>query len=106
MSGDQKRKSGGLLNIFIGFIFFLFMRLDSWVISLPAWLTLILHFTTGLSLKWFLLTLIVWLVVGALRFVIIMFARWGASSSDSVKKESKNPYSIKKTDRSGERDGE
>lgn len=105
MSGDQKRKSGGILNIFIGFVFFLFMRLDSWAVSLPAWLTLILHFTTGLSLKWFLLTLIVWLVIGALRFVIIMFARWGASASEPAQKENKNPYSITKAGGDSERNG-
>lgn len=97
MDKTSRGKAAGAFDLFLGFVFFLFMRLDSWVISLPAWLTLILHFTTGLSIKWFILTLIVWLAVGALRFIIIMYARWGAESSATPPRENKNPYSANKS---------
>ena len=47
-SGNKKRRSA--LGIIFGILFFLFWRIDSWLCSVPMWLTLILHFTIGLSI--------------------------------------------------------
>jgi hypothetical protein len=58
------------------------------------WLTLILHFVIGLSWKWFFATLIVWLLAGFIRYLLIVFARWGGNS-EMPEKENKNPYSHK-----------
>lgn len=77
-----------------GFLLYLLFRLDSLLYSLPAWLTLILHFTNGLSIKWFWLVFGLWFAVGIIRYLILMFARWGGNS-ESPKQENKNPYSHK-----------
>jgi hypothetical protein len=77
-----------------GLVLFLFWRVSSWVCSLPAWITLILHFTIGLPLYWFWATLAVWLIAGILRYLTIRFARWGASATrNDPPRENKNPYS-------------
>lgn len=76
-----------------GAFIFLFMRVSSWMCSLPAWITLILHFTVGLPIFWFWLTLLAWLAAGMLRYLIIVFARWSADSPEP-EKENKNPYSV------------
>ena len=81
-------------EFFSGLLFFLFLRLSSWICSIPAWATLILHFTIGLKIYWFWLTLAAWLLVGVIHFALICFGRWGANSPDPVK-ENKNPYSSK-----------
>lgn len=78
----------------LGLFFCLFFRVSSWLCSVPMWLTLILHFVIKLSLKWFFATLIVWLAVGIIRYLVICFARWGASYPEPDK-ENKNPYSSK-----------
>ncbi len=78
-----------------GMLFFLFFRVSSWMCSVPMWLTLILHFTVGLSIWWFWGTLAVWLLAGALRYCLINFARWGAYEGTPYR-ENKNPYSNKK----------
>lgn len=75
---------------------FLFFRLSSWMCSIPAWATLILHFTVGLSIKWFWLTLAVWLLAGMLRWLMFDLGRWGArETANEPPKENKNPYSYK-----------
>ena len=79
----------------LGLLFFLFLRAGSWACSLPAWLTLLLHFTSGLPLVWFFATLAAWLVAGVLRYLVIRFARWGAADPPE-NKDNKNPYSRKK----------
>ena len=87
-------KGESALSVVLGLLLFLFWRIESWICSLPAWITLILHFTNGLSIWWFWATLAVWILSGVLRYLIVLFARWGASG-ETVKKENKNPYSRK-----------
>ncbi len=82
------------LSAVLGLLLFLFWRIDSWICSLPAWITLILHFTAGLSIWWFWGTLGVWILSGFLRYLIVLFARWG-SSGEPAMRENKNPYSNK-----------
>ncbi|MEE3427468.1 MAG: hypothetical protein VZQ55_00655 [Ruminococcus sp.] len=88
----KKRNVGGFLY---GLCFFLFFRISSWLCSVPMWATLILHFTVGLPIYWFWLTLAVWLLAGVIRYLMIRFARWGASTAPNPVKENKNPYSAK-----------
>ena len=90
----MKKSGRSFGSILFGLLFFIFLRVDSWLCSLPAWLTLILHFTVGLSIWWFWGTLIVWIAVGILRYLLILFGRWGASSEEPYK-ENRNPYSVK-----------
>lgn len=72
------------------------MRISSWMCSIPMWFTLIAHFVFGLPIFWFWLTLAVWLLAGVIRYLLICFARWGASSPDiNSNKPNKNPYSKK-----------
>ena len=82
----------------LGFLFFLFWRVSSWLCSVPMWLTLILHFTVGLPIVWFWATLAVWLLAGLIRYLLILFGRWGGSMPDPVK-ENKNPYSVRSTEK-------
>lgn len=81
-------------NFLYGLMFVLFFRISSWLCSVPMWLTLILHFVIGLSWKWFIATLAVWLLAGFIRYLLIVFARWG-SNSEMPERENKNPYSHK-----------
>lgn len=83
-------------EILSSFCFFVIFRISFWLCSLPAWLTLILHFTIGLSLWWFWATLLVWILAGVLRYALVRFGRWGAEqSARQAPKENKNPYSYK-----------
>lgn len=79
-------------GFFSGLVFFFFMRLDSLFFSLPIWLLLVLHFTIKLPLKWFFLAVGIFFLVGFIRYLVLLFARWGASYEDAPK-ENKNPYS-------------
>ena len=88
------KKGESALGTLFGLLFFLFLRVESWLCSLPAWITLILHFTSSLSIWWFWATLGIWILSGVLRYLLVLFARWGASD-EPVKKENKNPYSRK-----------
>ena len=100
MASDNKRKRSGrsALGIIFGILFFLFWRIDSWLCSVPMWLTLILHFTVGLPIVWFWATLAVWILVGVIRYLLIMFARWGSNQPEPEKKNM-NPYSLTKEER-------
>ncbi|MCR4563911.1 MAG: hypothetical protein K5755_04685 [Clostridiales bacterium] len=91
---DRDYNNGRASGFILGLFFCLFFRISSWLCSLPMWLTLILHFVIGLSLKWFFATLVVWLLVGIIRYCVIVFARWGGNAETPVK-ENKNPYSHK-----------
>ena len=87
------------IEVLFSLCFFLFFRISSWLCSIPAWLTLILHFVCGLSWWWFIGTLIAWLVAGVIRWALIDFARWGARESEkAAPRENKNPYSKKNED--------
>ncbi|MBQ5346549.1 MAG: hypothetical protein IIU39_00640 [Ruminococcus sp.] len=88
----MKRNAGSFLY---GLVFFLVFRISSWLCSVPMWLTLILHFTVGLPIFWFWLTLIAWLLAGVIRYLTICFARWGSDTAPNPPKENKNPYSAK-----------
>ena len=57
-----------ITDFLFGLAISLFFRLSSWLCSVPMWLTLILHFVTGLPLYWFWATLAVWLLVGIIRY--------------------------------------
>lgn len=73
---------------------FLFWSLFGFMLFLPAWILLILHFTVGISIWWFWGALGVWIVIRILRMLLIRFARWGAGVEEDVdKSENKNPYS-------------
>ena len=74
----------------------LFWYIGSWALSLPAWITLILHFTIGLPLYWFWATLGAWLLIGLIRFALINFGRWGAENPVQPPKENRNPYSAER----------
>ena len=83
----------GKIGYFLSGLFLtLIWRLSFWMLSLPAWVTLILHFVIGLPIVWFWITLAVWLVSGILQYLMILFARRCAAEKD-VEKENKNPYS-------------
>ena len=91
-------KNRFLENLFAFFVF-LFFRVSSWLCSVPMWLTLILHFTIGLSIWWFWATLAVWLLAGVIRYSMIRFGRWGAKSiENNPPKQNKNPYSQSNAD--------
>ena len=70
----------------------LLFRVTYWLCSVPAWITLILHFTVGLPLWWFWATLGVWIVGGIFWYLIVLAARKCAASPAPVQ-ENKNPYS-------------
>ena len=83
-------------SFFRGLFFFLFWRISSFLLTLPAWVTLILHFTLGISIWWFWGLLIAWFVLGILRYILIRFGRWGASIEEETNQSpNKNPYSSK-----------
>ncbi|MBQ3791847.1 MAG: hypothetical protein II797_01960 [Clostridia bacterium] len=90
----MSEKGRNVLGVIGGFFFFLLFRISSWLCSLPAWITLILHFTLGLSIWWFWGTLAAWILAGLIRYLLIVFARWGARSSTRVN-ENVNPYSVR-----------
>ena len=83
---------GRIGSFLAGLFFTVIWRLSFWMLSLPAWITLILHFVCGLSLVWFWVTLAVWLLSGILQYLMILFARRCAAEKEE-EKENKNPYS-------------
>ncbi|MBQ5398263.1 MAG: hypothetical protein IIU14_02375 [Ruminococcus sp.] len=86
----------GFAEFMYGLFFFLFFRLSSWLCSVPMWFTLIAHFLFGLPIFWFWLTLVVWLLAGVMRYLLIVFARWGGQSPEpNANKKNVNPYSAK-----------
>ena len=93
MASDKTER---FLRILFSLFIFLFFRLSSWICSVPAWLTLILHFTIGLPIFWFWLTLAAWLIAGVIWWALIDFGRWGVrETANEPPKENKNPYSYK-----------
>ena len=80
----------------MGLFVFLFFSLSSWLCSIPMCATLISHFVFGLPIFWFWLTLALWLLAGVIRYLVIVFARWGGNSTGANdSKPNKNPYSNK-----------
>ena len=88
-------RRGMRLSFFRGLAFYLFFRLSSLLLSLPAWVLLILHFTVDISIWWFIGYIILWFAVGILRYLLIIFARRSAQNEkeemDAI--PNKNPYS-------------
>ena len=83
-------------DFFFFLVFFFVFRISSWLCSVPLWATLICHFVFGLPIYWFWLTLAAWLLAGIIRYLMVVFARWGASTAESnADRPNKNPYSQK-----------
>lgn len=80
-----RRNSGFLLSIIINIVF----NLEG---SIPAWILLGLHFWLGLSIKWFLLALFIWLFVIFLRTAVLSWVN-KQNNISRPKLENKNPYS-------------
>ncbi|MBQ7060228.1 MAG: hypothetical protein IJM85_00445 [Clostridia bacterium] len=90
---EQPKKRGSKLRDFLfGLFFFFLLRVDMLLFSVPVWALLILHFTAGLHIRWFWIALGIYFLSGLLRYLLILFGRWGGSSEEP-KKENKNPYS-------------
>ncbi len=80
-----KRKNGFALSLLLSLLFNL-----EWTV--PAWIFLGLHFWKGLSLWWFVISIILWVVFVTLRVVVFgSLAR--AGNYKDPPKENKNPYS-------------
>lgn len=90
----RNKKVERSIGVIFSIIFFLFLRIETWLCSVPMWATLILHFVVGLPIYWFWLTLAAWILVGAIRVLVLLFARWGRNYPQQYR-ENKNPYSIK-----------
>ena len=88
-------RRGSIGSFLSGLFLTLIWRLSFWMMSLPAWITLILHFTIDLPLFWFWATLAVWLLSGIFWYLTVLFARRCAADQDE-EKENKNPYSAGK----------
>lgn len=91
----KKGRGTGIGEFFYGLLFFFILRVDTLLFSVPVWILLILHFAVGLPIKWFWLGVGVFFLIGILRYLLIVFARWGGSGGEP-QKENKNPYSNKK----------
>ena len=97
MENNEEPKKGrgtGVGEFFYGLLFFFILRVDSLLFSVPVWILLILHFAAGLPIKWFWIALGVYFLAGLLRYLLIVFARWGGSGGEP-QRENKNPYSHK-----------
>ena len=68
--------------------------LFNWYWSIPAWVLLILHFTLGISIWWFVGALLLW-IVGVRVFVRVI--GWLTYMGNKPEEENKNinPYSNK-----------
>lgn len=75
-------------NFFITFLFNLLINLH-W--SLPAWVLLVLHYTSDWRILWFWIAIGVWLLSIFLWMGFIKFA--ANSSAEKQYRENKNPYS-------------
>ncbi len=86
-------RRGKILAFLSGLFVTLIWRLAFWMMSLPAWITLILHFTVGLPLFWFWATHAAWLLSGLFWYLTVLFARRCGDAKEE-EKENKNPYSV------------
>ncbi len=94
MNPGQRSKLMKFWTKIAEFLFFLVWHLSNWLMSVPAWLTLILHFTLGISWWWFIATFIAWVLNAWLKYMLLSFGRWGSKVHEPFK-ENKNPYSKK-----------
>lgn len=80
-----KKKNGFALSFLLSLLFNL-----EWTV--PAWIFLGLHFWKGISIWWFVISIILWVVFITLRVVVFgSLAR--AGNYKDPPKENKNPYS-------------
>ena len=84
---EPKRKRGLFLSFLISLVFNL-----EWTV--PAWIFLGLHFWKGISIWWFVGSIILWLIFVALR-VLVFGSLTRAGNYKDPPKENKNPYSKK-----------
>lgn len=80
---------------------FIFSLLVSLVFNLegliPAGILLVLHFVLGWSLWWVALAAGIWILIVALRVIVISWAARCGNTPDPPQ-ENKNPYSVRKTE--------
>lgn len=81
----KKSGKGFLLSILISLMFNL-----EWTV--PAWVFLVLHLLKGISLWWFLGSMILWVIIVALR-ILVFDSLTRAGDYKDPPKENKNPYS-------------
>ena len=83
----KKSSRGFLLSLLISLVFNL-----EWTV--PAWIFLGLHFWKGISLWWFVGSIILWVIFVALR-ILVFGSLTRAGNYKDPPKENKNPYSKK-----------
>lgn len=74
---------------------FALFGLCSMIFCIPALVALILYFTVGISIWWFLGIAIAWMVYWIVYFIAVLLGRWGQSLEEESKNKNpnKNPYS-------------
>ena len=77
------------LRYVLSFVLSLLLR---WYWSVPAWILLVLHFTAGISLWWFVGAFALY-VTGVRVYVHIISWLVRMGNSDEPEKKNKNPYS-------------
>ena len=71
---------------------FILSLLFHWYWSVPAWILLALHFTSGISIWWFIGALALY-VIGVRLFVHVVGWLIRAGNSEEPETKNKNPYS-------------
>ena len=84
---EPNRKRGLFLSFLISLVFNL-----EWTV--PAWIFLGLHFWKGLSLWWFVGSMILWVIFVTVR-ILVFGSLTRAGNYKDPPKENKNPYSKK-----------
>ena len=85
MNGRVKRFLRYVINVLLSLIL-------RWYWSIPAWILLVLHFTAGISIWWFVGALALYVIaVRVYVHVISWLVRMG--NSDEPEKKNVNPYS-------------
>ena len=90
MSGGEimrqpKRQSGFVLSLLLTLLFNL-----EWTI--PAWIFLALHFWKGISILWFICSMLLWIAFVMLK-LLVFGSLTRAGNYKDLPKENKNPYS-------------
>jgi len=82
-----KKSKGFLLSLLISLLFNL-----EWTV--PAWIFLALHLWKGISLWWFVGSIILWVIFVTVR-ILVFGSLTRAGNYKDPPKENKNPYSKK-----------
>ena len=69
-----------------------------WYWSIPAWILLILHFTVGISVWWFVGALLLW-IIGVRIFVRVIGWLTYMGNKPEAENKNVNPYSNKDIDK-------